>query len=210
MGSTNRWFDSEGQAVFWRGVPIRTIKKAFFTRGTSVVALAKMVLNSTTYDFAKTAQGGAVIVPPGYSAIEFVSPDGRIDYNALLRGSLGNALTQSVQTLNRAPVPSWDHFAKWFADTGVMEVLAGAGATCALQTIDGTISVPVSIPNFSNVTNMAEFLNATKNATTAANSKPLSLFQLDNAAFGWAMEITSAPNEEGATSSLKVGFLFRE
>lgn len=201
----SNWFDSEGRAEFWNSIPLRTVKKAFFRKGSIVRTLTKLVINSVTYDFVKTAQGGAVIVPPDYSAIEFISPDNRIPYKTLLSGNLGNALTVTIETLTTAPIPSWDRFASWFGSSDALSDLSAGISKCELQTIDGRQSTVVSVPDFTNIKNMVSILEATKAATENAHGQALSMYQLDTAAFGWAIKLTAA---DGV--SITVGFLFRE
>jgi hypothetical protein len=208
MGST--WFDYTGESTFWNNIPLRTVKKAFFRKGSLVRSLSKMVLNSTTYDFRETATGGAVIVPPGYSAIEFISPDGRIDYNSLLEGSFGNALYETVTVLENNPVPAWDKFAKWFGSVEQVPTLMNNVASCKIQTIAGDSSMAVDIPDFSGIRSMADILRAMFVACSNAHSQSLSKYRLDNAAFGWATNMTSFPDENGNTRSITIGFLFRE
>lgn len=202
MGST--WFDYNGETEFWRNIPLRTVKKALFHKGSMVRALAKMVLNGVTYNFKETAQGGAVIVPPGYSAIEFVSPDGRIDYNALLSGSLGNTFTASIEVLKVKPIPAWDKFAAWFGSQPQIGQISGEGVPCELRTLDGQFATAISMPNIKGVTDMVSLLEAVKTATVAAHSQPLAQYQLDDAAFGWVLRLGDS------SDFMDVGFLFRE
>ena len=206
MGTTpsDTWFDSEGKAVFWKNIPLKTVKKALFSKGDTVRQLAKMVLNGIAYDFNKTAEGGAVIVPPDYAAIEFISPDGRIDYAALLKGNLGNAMSETITALKRNPVPAWDKFAKWMGGNGPLGDVSDIIPNCNLQTISGGSSVSVSVPVFGGVTDMASFLEAVYTATAAAHGNALSLYQLDDASFGWRIQV---PLDEG---EIAIGFIFRE
>ena len=206
MGTTSSdiWFDSDGQAVFWQNVPMKTVKKALFTKGNTVRQLAKLMFNSVTYDFRKTAEGGAVIVPPDYSAIELISPDGRIDYADLLNGSLGNAISETIAVLRNDPISSWDKFAKWAGTNSMLNMAAGYVSTCNLTPIGGGSSVAVNVPEFSDVANMVELLEAVYTATTAAHGKALSLYRLDDKSYGFQLGVS------GAGQSLSIGFIFRE
>lgn len=203
--STDTWFDENGKAVFWENVPMRTVKKAFFKKGNLVRSLAKLVLNSVTFDFAKTAQGGAVIVPPDYTAIEFISPDGRIDYRTLLEGTLGNALDESIRVLETEPIPAWDKFSAWVGSKKIFSQVADLLSGCELQTIDGKISTTIGTPDFDKVTNMVSLLEEIKSATIQAHNHMLSSYQLDTASFGWKVVMYY---EEGG--SFSIGFIFRE
>lgn len=205
MGTNEIWFDSEGKAAFWKNVPMRTVKKALFTKGSAVRSLAKLVVNGITYDFNKTAQGGAVIVPPDFSAIEFISPDGRIDYKTLFGGSLGNALSTSIAVLESKPVPAWDNFAGWIGANGTIGSVANQVTGCNIQTIGGGSAVAVDVPNFVGVTNMAEFLGEVYVATEAAHGNALSMYQLDEASFGWEIQLIT-----NGTVKMSIGFIFRE
>ena len=212
MGTSNveseKWFDLTGEAAWWKLVPLRTVKKAIFRKGNTVRTLMKMILNGVTYDFSETAKGGAVIVPPDYSAIEFIAPDGHFDYQALLNGTLGEALDAMVEVLSVTPIPAWDRFCHWFGSQGIIEEIL-AGVTCELQVIGETASIPIGIPDFSTVTNTATFFQATKLATVNANNRALSAYRIDTAAFGFSLVI-KAVDEDGAEQSIAVGFIFRE
>lgn len=210
MESGSKWFDYTGEAKTWKGIPLKTIKRALFHKGDIVRTLTKMVINSITYDFSETALGGAVIVSPDYSAMEFISPDGLIDYTTLLNDNLGQSFDAVIAALRLSPIASWDKFAKWISNSGILEDLIDNVAIFELQTIDGTNSVVIDSPDFSGITDMASFLEVIKYATKAAHQLPLSVFSLDAAAFGWAIKITSAENENGEVSTMTLGFLFRE
>lgn len=200
-----RWFDSTGAAEFWKNVPMRTVKKAIFNHAGTAYALSKIVRNTITYDFAKTAQGGAVIVPPEYTSIEFIAPDNRIDYATLLKGTLGDAITSIISTLKKSPIAAWDHFAAWFASKSMLDDLLSG---CQLQTIDGGTTVPIDIPEFDGVTDMASFLEAVAYATEQAHGQALALYRIDTKAFGFTIVLMAQDGEEEIT--FPVGFIFRE
>lgn len=206
MGTTpsDTWFDSEGNAVFWKNMPIKTVKKAMFKKGNTVRSLMKLVANGITYDFRATAEGGAVIVPPDYSAIEFISPDGRIDYTSLLSGNLGNALTSTIAVLKTNPIQSWDKFAVWLGYNGTIDMVSDQVTGCYIQTISGEYSVAVNVPEFRYVKSMVAFLEAVYTATVAAHGNSLSLYRLDDVSFGWTILI------HAAGASIPIGFIFRE
>ena len=206
MGTTpsDTWFDSEGNAVFWKNMPMKTVKKALFKKGNTVRSLMKLVANGITYDFRATAEGGAVIVPPDYSAIEFISPDGRINYKSLLSGNLGNALTSTIAVLQSNPIPSWDKFARWIGLNGTINMVADQVTGCEILTICGEYPVAVNVPEFSRVADMAAFLRAVYTATAAAHGTALSLSRVDDASFGWIIRI------HAGDASVSVGFIFRE
>mgnify|MGYP003292928517 CR=1 FL=1 len=199
------WFDSEGEAKFWKNIPLRTVKKAFFRKGSAIRALAKMVLNNVTYDFRETAQGGAVIVPPDFSAIEFIAPDGRINYTSLIGGNLGNAITETIAVLENAPIEAWDKFASWFGSNSTVSNIAGHITGCELRTIDRSMSTAIDIPDLANITDMASLLEAVKSATAQAHGQAMSAYRLDDSAFGWALKLIA-----DGSSELTIGFIFRE
>jgi hypothetical protein len=171
--------------------------------------LTKLVINTITIDINKTATGGAVIVPPDYSVIEFISPDNHIDYAELLTKTFGEALTDTAAILQDKPVPAWDKFVTWINDLGVLNQFVASEATFELQTIDGTYSTIVNPPDFTNLSNTASLLVAINNSTTNMHDQPLSTYQIDTKAFGWALKV-SATDSEGNVTSFAIGFMFRE
>lgn len=204
------WFDSSGNAILWKTIPLRALKRAIFKRGDTTISLLKMVIGSATYDFTKTAKGGAVICPPDYSVIEFVAPDGHLTQEARASSSFGDALAHTISILNAKPVPAWDNFAKWLNGSDYFRSVVDEIAKCELATIDGNYSQNISLPDFTSIDTMAKLLEATYAASTVVHSAPLSRYQLDNAAFGWRLKLTSVPNENGETTTIVLGFLFRE
>lgn len=211
MGSNgNTWFDYEGRAKFWNSIPLRTVKKAVFKNGNITKTLTKLILNNVTHDFNKTAQGGAVIVPPDYSVMQFIAPDDRIDYETLLNGNFGDALTAIITTLSTDPIPAWDKFAAWIGGIDVIQSAVDQMGSCEIQTIDGTSSQVIDMPYFTNIKDMASLLDMTKAVTHQAHNQPLSMYQLDTASFGWAFRIATLPDENGNVTALTLGFLFRE
>ena len=118
MGTS--YFDSEGEATFlFDGVPINAVKKAFFKNKLGTVSqLLKMIYNSVTYDFTKTAQNGVVIFANNYSGWEFVAPDDRLDFEGYTNMTIGEALVAMRETLVDDPIPAWDKFSEWIYDYG--------------------------------------------------------------------------------------------
>lgn len=213
MGTSNAmWFDDTGRASTYNGVPLRTIKKAFFTKGKALITLGKLVINSVVYDFTETAQNGVVICPTDYSAIEFISPDGRIDYASMDEMTLHEALTTIHDICSENPIPSWDAFMLFLGENSetLDNVLANI-ATVSLVTIDGSSSVDVGTPYFAGITDMAAFLEML-HATLdpVCNDQPFSMYKLDTAAFGCGLKLVSNPDENGAITTITMGFLFRE
>lgn len=206
MGTTpsDTWFDSDGKATFWRNIPLKTVKKALFRKGEMIRSLTTMVLNGVTYDFNKTAESGVVIVPPNYSAIEFISPDGRVDFNELLSKNLGDSFTDIIGVLEGNPIPAWDRFAVWFGNQTMILSVIKACKSCELVSFDGQFSTVISKPAIENVTDMASILNAMKTATEVAHDQPIARYQMDNSVFGWILRITNS------SSVTDVGFIFRE
>lgn len=214
MGSTEWtrgvWFDYTGHSEFWNSVPLRTTKKAFYKKGSLIRSLAKMMVNGVMYNFSETAKGGVVIVPPTLSAIEFVSPDGHIDYDSLIGHDLGYAFASIRSVLNENPVKAWDKFANWFGGEGLWSLMSASVASCAIQPLSGAYAVEISLPDFSNVRNMVDILDAIALVAEPAQGQPLTDFQLDNAAFGFALYLTTTPDENDKTVSFAMGFIFRQ
>lgn len=212
--TSGNMYDYAGPALLWRSIPLRTIKKAFFKKGNTIRTLTKLILNSVTYDFKETAEGGAVIVPPEYAAVEFISPDGRIDYNKLLEDTLGNEISSTIEILKTNPIPAWDRFAEWFGKyEGDLAGLTGNITNATLETIDGAIVIPINIPVFANIIDMVSLLEVIYTATEPAHDQPMNNYKLDSAAFGWALSMVSTEtNSDGtvSTSELRIGFVFRE
>lgn len=210
VGSVDMLFDSEGTSSFWKGIPLYALKKAIFKKNNIAYTIKKMILNSVTYDFDKTAQGGVVIVPPEFTIIEFISPDGRIDYANLLNGNFGEALTATISILETKPISAWDNFVGWFAGKNIFSEMTDSIAKVELMSLDDVAYEEISMPDFSNISNMADMLRATKLAAENAFDRPMTSFQLDSAAFGWIIRVTSVEDENGDTANLDIGFLFRE
>lgn len=208
MGS--QWFDYTGSAELWRRIPLRTVKKAFFSKNDTVRILSKLVLNSVMYDFTETATGGAVIVPPDYSTIEFISPDNWINYKAYENASLSEVLTHIVDTLNNHPVVAWDQFAKWLGEhcVALNDVLTSMH-TCVLSTLDDSVSIAVDKPKFVDFDNSIDFVSMLIESMKGTAGAPLSTYKLDTAAFGFKLVMTSVPAENGEIATFAMGFLWR-
>lgn len=211
MASRDKWFDDAGQAVLWDNIPLRTVKRAVFRSGDSIRSLTKMILNSVTYDFTKTAQNGAVIVPPGTRVCEFVSPDGRIDHAHLIDGTFGEALSTMVGALEENPVPAWDQFASWAASSGWVGQAWENAESCHILTVEESPhAVEIGIPNMSNFSNMATLLRSVYDAAEPLHNEPLIYYQVDDAAFAFIVVASFGVDEEGNESNYTLGFLFRE
>ena len=113
MGTS--YFDSEGSATFlFDNVPINAVKRARFKDKLGTIhTLLKMVYNSVTYDFTKTAKNGAVIFADNYSGWEFIAPDNRLDFDGYTNMTMGDALKSMRAALVQDPIPAWDKFASW-------------------------------------------------------------------------------------------------
>lgn len=213
MGSSSsKWYDSEGSASFWRDtVPLRTVKRAFFKKNGTVNALAKLILNAVTYDFRETALGGVVIMASDYSTIEFISPDGRLPYGEYETMTLGQTLDSMEEILTESPIPAWDKFTAWLGAnfTNLGDVTNNI-ASCTLKTIDSGTQTVVNLPDFSTVTNMVTFLDMLEATVEPALGQDMSIYQLDDYAFGCGLVMVSQPDENGSTVTLSMGFLFRE
>jgi hypothetical protein len=57
---------------------------------------------------------------------------------------------------------------------------------------------------------MVSLLKATQSATVQAHNQSMSMYRIDDEAFGWAFKLTSKPDGDGATTTITMGFLFRE
>lgn len=204
-------YDDTGLATTYNGVPLRAVKRAFFRKGNAVFTLMKLVLNSVTYDFRETAQNGVVICPQDFSAIEFISPDGRIDYNSLKHETLQESLNSIISICETKPIPAWDRFAE-FLGSNVANLTAAVDnvASVTPSTIDSMTVTEVNKPDFSGVVDAATLFTMVRDTIESAWSDPTSLYELDYAAFGFVLSILSVPDANGVSITFSLGFLFRE
>lgn len=204
-------YDDTGPATLHNGVPLRAVKRAFFKKGNAVFTLMKLIINSVTYDFRETAQNGVVICPQDFSAIEFISPDGRIDYNALKNVTLQESLNGIINICGTKPIPAWDKFSEFLgANVASLSDAVNNMASVTLSTIDGVTVVEVDKPDFSLVVDAATLFAMIRDTVEPAWSYPTSLYELDTAAFGFMLTITSVPAQDGVITTFSLGFLFRE
>ena len=209
--SSQYFYDDTGQATLYNGVPLRTIKRAFFKKGSAVFTLMKLVLNSVTYDFRETAENGAVICPKDYRSIQFISPDDRIDYDSLKQVTLKETLDTVITICETNPIPSWDKFAEFLgSNIGTLSSATANMASVTFSTVDGATIKEVSIPDFTVVNNAATLFLTLRDAIEPAWADSTLLYELDDAAFGFVITITSVPDENGATTTFSLGFMFRE
>lgn len=211
MSSSKVWFDYKGSEHYWKTVPLRCVKKALFSRNGVVQGITQMIVNAVVYDFNKTAQGGAVIVAGDYSSCGFIAPDDRLPYDDYLTMTLGQVMNDMEEVLTKKPIPSWDNFMAWLGLN--CEAIGDATlnmSSCQLQTIDGGTTVSMGIVDFSKVKNFVSFMEQVEAKAPAALRKPLTTYQLDDYVFGFALHMTSSPDEDGNTATLHVGFMFRQ
>ena len=211
MSSSKVWFDYKGSEHYWKTVPLRCVKKALFSRNGVVQGITQMIVNAVVYDFNKTAQGGAVIVAGDYSSCGFIAPDDRLPYDDYLTMTLGQVMNDMEEVLTKKPIPSWDNFMAWLGLN--YEAIGDATlnmSSCQLQTIDGGTSISMGIVDFAKVKNFVTFMEQVEIKAPAALRKPLTMFQLDDYVFGFALHMTSSPDEDGNTATLHVGFMFRQ
>jgi len=147
MGTT--YFDSEGKTTFlFNHVPIYSVKKAFFKDKLGTVhTLLKMIYNSVTYDFRKTAEGGAVIFANNYTGWEFIAPDDRLDFEGYTNMTLSEALSAVRTKLAENPIPSWDRFAGWVYESGSYPKIVVSKCTAYIKPIGGS-STQIGAPDF--------------------------------------------------------------
>lgn len=214
MGTGEYWFDHTGESKLWNSIPLRAAKKAIFSKAGSVYSLAKLIFNGITINFNDTAQGGVVIAPSDYSAIMFVSPDERINYELCSTLTLGDTMDHIIGVLNTNPIPAWDKFATWLGSRNDMlgaasNVIAG----CTISDMSGTVSDDINIPVFSEFTNAVQLFEMIRTAIAPAADLSTASFQADTAAFGFVLNITiRMPQDDGTvqTGTIAMGFLFRE
>lgn len=146
MGTT--YYDSEGQALFLHGVPIRAVKRAFFTGK----QMLKMAINSVTYDFEETAKGGAVIFQNNYTGWEFIAPDDRLDFDSYSGMTLGDTLSAIRNVLASNPIPSWDKFAQWVYNMGYYPKYVVSQCTAYIRPTGGSYT-QITAPDFTSMQN---------------------------------------------------------
>ena len=210
-GSSSIWFDHKGSEHYWKTVPLRCVKRAFLSRNGVVQGITQMIVNAIVYDFNKTAQGGAVIVASDYSSCGFVAPDDHLPYDDYLTMTLGQVLDDMEEVLAKKPIASWDNFMAWLGLN--CERIGDATLnmqSCQLQTIDGGTSVSMGIIDFSKVSNFVSFIEQVEAKAPAALKKPVTTFQLDDYVFGFALNMVSAPDDDGNTATLNIGFMIRQ
>lgn len=146
--SVTNFFDSTGPTTLLFGkIPINAVKRATFKDKLGVVhTLLKMVYNSITYDFTRTAEGGVVVLSSDFAVWEFIAPDDRLDLDNIVGMSLINGFRHLKNILENEPIPAWDKFAEWF---GKVTAYANQLFTnCAVQVMTPDKTQAWSIDNF--------------------------------------------------------------
>ena len=209
--SSKIWFDYKGSEHYWRTMPLRCIKRSFFSVNGVARYITQMIVNSVVYDFNKTAQGGAVIVASDYSSCGFIAPDDRLPYDDYLTMTLGQVMLDMEQVLKKKPIPSWDNFMAWLGfNYETIDEATLRMDSCQITTIDGGTSTTMGLIDFSKVKDFVTFLAQVRSKAAAALSLPLTTYQLDEYVFGFALNMVSSPDEDGNTTTLNIGFMFRQ
>ena len=179
MGMT--YYDSEGEANFlFNTVPIRAVKKAFFKdKMGTVKQMLKLVYNSVTYDFSKTAQGGAVIFADNYQSWTFIAPDDRLDMEGYASMSIGQALESMATTLTENPIPAWDEFAEWL-DSNTMKSMVGSMGTAYLLDASGYAVCQISNLTFPAINSFLDILGMLQAWLAPAAGTSMSRFTIAN------------------------------
>lgn len=207
MGTS--YYDSNGEATFLFGkVPIYAVKKAFFkSKLGTVYQLMKMVYNSVTYDFSKTAEGGAVIFENDYSTWEFIAPDDRLNFESYSSMTLGEALNDMQATLTSNPVPAWEQFVGWFNDIRYTVNSATGYCTVRLRNSRGSISTQINALQFSEMSSFVEFLDTLETACAPALGLDMADFKTSDTSFACELAfINPSSNQE----FMSMTFKFRE
>jgi len=211
VSSSKIWFDYKGSEHYWKTVPLRCVKRAFFSNNGVVQGISQMIVNAVVYDFNKTAEGGAVIVAGDYSSCGFIAPDNRLPYDDYLGMTLGQVMDDMEKRLSKKPIPAWDNFMGWLgANFETIDDATLNMASCQLMTIDGATATPMGIMSFAKVKNFVSFLEQVKSKAMTARAKPLTTYQLDDYVFGFSLNMVSNPDKDGNTTTLNVGFMFRQ
>lgn len=205
MGTS--YFDSEGSATFLFGkVPIYAVKKATFKDKLGTLhTLLKMIYNSVTYDFTKTAQGGAVIFANNYQEWEFIAPDDRLDFEGYSSMTIGETLAHIRSVVSSNPIPAWEQFAQWVNSlSGTMTDIASACDTYLIAPY-GANTTRINAPVFSQMGSFVDFLDMLIAACQPAKDNPMSLYKRDGAKFQCAIRFC-----RNDTELISMVFKFRE
>lgn len=207
MGTT--YYDKDGMATFLFGnVPINAVKKAFFTNKLGTVSqLLKMVYNSVTYDFQKTAQGGAVIFARNYEDWEFVAPDNRLDFTGYSNMTLGEALESMRNSLVANPIPAWEQFADWIYTTGEYAKNVVVSCTAYLKPVGGTYT-QINAPDFSAMAGntFVDLLDVLIAACEPIKDNPASMYKTADKKIVCVISLNNSSGNE----LINMSFVFRE
>lgn len=205
MGTT--YFDSEGKTTFlFDHVPIYSVKKAFFKDKLGTVhTLLKMIYNSVTYDFRKTAEGGAVIFANNYTGWEFIAPDDRLDFEGYTNMTLSEALSAVCTKLAEKPIPSWDKFAAWVKNSGSYPKYVISQCTAYIAPIGG-VYTQINAPDFTTMAgdSFVDFLDVLI-AALGGSSLNMANFKTGDTSFACVIDLSSNGNE-----LISMTFKFRE
>ncbi len=119
-GTGNKvYIDWTGQSdLSFHGIPLNIVKNAVFKdKLSSIKNIWKLVVNGATYDFRKSAKGGAVIYRSNYSLWDFIAPDGLLDFDAISSMSISEALYDIHASIMASPVQAWDQFFHWLHES---------------------------------------------------------------------------------------------
>lgn len=206
MGMT--YYDSNGETVFLFGkIPIYAVKKAFFKNKLGTVTqLAKMVYNSVTYDFSKTAEGGAVIFENDYSTWEFIAPDDRLDFEGYTSKTLGETFTAMKIALTDNPIPAWEQFAEWFNNIRSQVNYVSGRFDVSLGDPRGRVSIPVNAFEFPVMTSFVDFIEALESGCAPALGQNMEVFKTSDTSFACNLTFYNS----NGTVFMYMTFKFRE
>ena len=206
MGLT--YYDSEGEAKFINGVPINAVKKATFRDKLGTLhTLLKMVYNSVTYDFTKTARGGAVIFANNYKKWEFIAPDDRLDFAGYSDMTLGEALSAMRTTLVANPISAWDNFAAWVYDMNDYPKYVISNNLAYISPIGGNYT-QISPPDFRSMAGR-DFVNFLDVLIAAVGTSDLAMSDFKDSDTGFSCAI-DVRNKTGGSTFIGMTFTFRE
>lgn len=212
-GTSSVIFDILGKAnLGFHGVPLNTIKKAFF-KGSNLAALLKMTVKGVTYDFTKTAQNGAVVFGASYGLWDFIAPDGRFHFSDYADLTVGETLLDMERILTDATVPAWDTFIKWIdSNLQSLNIDTSGVASCYISPIGNTADrVRANIISLDNMTDCVAFIRNVSYAVDPIKNEPLSKYVTSDTSFGITVICRVISEDTGVEEDLfSMSFQFRQ
>ena len=173
--------DKTGRAdLSFHNIPLYAVKKATIKRPSISAAfdLFKIIVNGVTYNFAETAQNGAVIFGKNYGGWEFIAPDGRFNFESYRDMTVGEVLDDMEAVLADNPIPAWDAFVAWLnsllGDNGLP--LGDISRTVLVSDCGsdayGHFEVDIDLPSFSGAADCVSFLEQLETYFEPALNEP--------------------------------------